>query len=172
MAPHPIHSSASATERVWPHQLVAGCLAVLRQAMIHYMGIEDPNASLIKALLLHGAHDIGKGKYQGKEIGPAPNYIQGYGLVDMATTLLPVLSPSDDSHPRDASGIWESSVQIETKGDEIVIEPSMTSFRVPKQTVHADGQVPNTVIVTMVYTDRPGEELQTLLNLTITTMDA
>ena len=55
-APSNLYRYCSGTSMATP--LVTGCAAVLRQAIIKYRANNAPNASLVKAVLLHGARDL------------------------------------------------------------------------------------------------------------------
>ena len=57
--------------------LVAGCAAVLREALIDN-GTESPSAALIKALLINGAEILSQ---------PMPNVESGFGRVNLAKSI-------------------------------------------------------------------------------------
>jgi serine protease AprX len=57
--------------------LVAGCTAVLRQALIKH-GTHHPSAALIKALLINGADILSN---------PTPNVHSGFGHVNLANSI-------------------------------------------------------------------------------------
>ena len=156
-SPNPLFRFSSGSSMAAP--LVSGCLAILRQAVISYRHIAEPNASLIKALLLHGASDLRSGKYQGRDIGPAPNLTQGYGLVDMPMTLRPVLYPSETSN------IWSGVIRADPNST--TIQSATTSLPVPKGTIRSSDEEPNAVNITLVYTDGEGLEVQTALMLMV-----
>ena len=111
---------------------------------------QEPNASLVKALLIHGAKDLNHhgGTYQKKPIGPAPNPIEGHGRVHMERSIEPVLDERNESH-----GMWEDQV--------VSITETANSMRwTPNSTVL--NQLYD-VHITLVYTDRPGRDLQSEL---------
>ena len=71
--------------------LVAGCTAVIREALQSSLGgnLASPSASLVKAILINGTLDL-KGYYpeDQRTIPAAPNGEQGFGRVDLANSLL------------------------------------------------------------------------------------
>jgi hypothetical protein len=78
--------------------LAAGAAALVRQFYTDVEGIvpdgSTPSAALIKATLLNGAEDISPGQYgigSFQEIpdSPRPNNVQGWGRLDLETSILP-----------------------------------------------------------------------------------
>jgi serine protease AprX len=67
--------------------LTAGAAAVTRQMLIEKYHMGSPSAALIKAVILHTAHDMYPGQYgegtSTQELSHRPNNDEGYGLVDM-----------------------------------------------------------------------------------------
>ncbi len=68
--------------------LVAGAAAVTREVLMKKMGLANPSAALVKATLLHTAHDMYPGQYgegsAGQELKTRrPNNDEGYGRADM-----------------------------------------------------------------------------------------
>ncbi|GKT96760.1 serine protease/ABC transporter B family protein tagC [Colletotrichum tofieldiae] len=57
--------------------LVAGCAAVLRQALIESKASASPSAALIKAMLINGARDMGRRREE-----------QGFGRVDLSNSVI------------------------------------------------------------------------------------
>ncbi|OAP62346.1 hypothetical protein AYL99_04549 [Fonsecaea erecta] len=130
--------------------LVAGCCAVLREALQAHgyqdeqNGVKNPTGSLIKALLINGAVPI-KGQYMPREVGDEPNPHSGFGRVDVPTS---VVDPADKT-----SGYEIGAIDEENE------EPFKFSIAVPPQTA---GQ---TLKVTLVYADVAGAALANDLNL-------
>ncbi len=72
--------------------VVSGAAAVIRQYYTDVAGI-TPSAALLKATLLNGAQDIYPGQYgtgatQEVPNPPRPNNVEGWGLVDLSSTVL------------------------------------------------------------------------------------
>lgn len=72
--------------------LVTGAAALVRQYYSDQMGVTDPSAALVKATLINGAKDISPGQYgtgQYQEIPdlPRPNNVEGWGRVDLNSTI-------------------------------------------------------------------------------------
>ena len=149
-APNQYYRFSSGTSMAAPQ--VTGCLAVLRQALMrrneHGGHAEAPNASLIKALLIHGATDISDGFYQKKPIGGAPNNIQGNGLVNMERSLAPIRDVANDLH-----GMWEDRVQRRE-------EPVTFTRWTPSAPAGSRWDID----VTLVFTDWAGRKLQSVLS--------
>jgi len=68
--------------------LVAGCAAVVREYLTTTGGVASPSAALIKALLLNGAIPI-KGQYTPSEVGEVPGISEGFGRVNIPSTIGP-----------------------------------------------------------------------------------
>lgn len=87
----------SGTSQATP--LVAGCAAVLRQALQsrRFEPIAYPSGTLIKALLANGARDLGGKTCKAPAVSggtptefkmpPSPNTAQGFGEVDLERSL-------------------------------------------------------------------------------------
>ncbi|NCD23647.1 MAG: hypothetical protein EOL90_12025, partial [Spartobacteria bacterium] len=72
--------------------LTSGAAALMRQWLTTTGGIADPSAALMKALLINGARDMTPGQYGTaayQEIAARPDNAQGFGHVDLASTLQP-----------------------------------------------------------------------------------
>jgi hypothetical protein len=123
--------------------LVAGCVALVREYLARERHVASPSAALVKAMLINGAQDV-TGQYVPSEAGGIPNNSEGFGRVDMAATL------HDSVQLRDEGTALDS-------GDE-----ETTTF-----TVGGGARLK----VTLVWTDRPGPNLQNDLDLLVRTAD-
>jgi subtilisin family serine protease len=124
--------------------LVAGCVAVLREALASN-GDHAPSAALLKALLINGAVEL-TGQYVPSEAGASPNNSSGFGLVNLAGS---VIDPGDPNAGFTEDGPLE-------QGQENIVRvqvPATGSFR--------------TLKVTLVWTDPPGAALQNDLDLVV-----
>ncbi|MDD5676647.1 MAG: S8 family serine peptidase [Kiritimatiellae bacterium] len=77
--------------------LTAGAAALVRQYLQTYRGFADPSAALMKAIMVNGARSLSPGQYgvgPYREIpgGARPNNVEGWGQVDLASTLFPSTS--------------------------------------------------------------------------------
>jgi subtilisin family serine protease len=124
--------------------LVAGCAALVREYLIRDRNIATPSAALVKALLINGAQDV-PGQYTPSETGPTPNFAEGFGRVDMHSTVGPGAAQM--------VLIQDEGVELDT-GDE--------------RTVTVQVPAGATVLkATLVWTDPPGESLQNDLDLIV-----
>jgi subtilisin family serine protease len=73
--------------------LVSGAAAVVREWLIKLVGVSNPSAALVKALLLNGAVDPSPGQYGSgafQEVpSQQPNPVSGWGRIDLESTLIP-----------------------------------------------------------------------------------
>ena len=72
--------------------LTAGAAGLTRQWVTTTGGITNPSAALLKALMLNGARNMAPGQYgtgSKQEIAARPDNAQGFGHVDLYTTLQP-----------------------------------------------------------------------------------
>jgi subtilisin family serine protease len=124
--------------------LVAGCAAVVRESFRVRRGI-TPSAALVKAMLINGASPL-KGQYVPPELTPVPNESEGFGRVDLASSLAPLADST-------AASFWDEATKLD------VGEKETRKF-----TVTSDGKQ---LKVTLVWTDPPGEALQNDLDLIV-----
>ncbi|MFH1037702.1 MAG: S8 family serine peptidase [PVC group bacterium] len=94
--------------------LVCGAAALVRQYYTDVAGI-TPSAALIKATLINGAKDISPGQYgtgQYREIPapPRPNNVEGWGRVDLGSTIFSASAPLDFYYYDVSSGLYTGSV--------------------------------------------------------------
>ncbi|MCL5257268.1 MAG: S8 family serine peptidase [Chloroflexi bacterium] len=70
--------------------IVAGAAALVREYYVERTSDTDPSAALIKATLLDGAKDLSPGQYgtgSTQEMGPSPNNVEGWGLLNLKKVL-------------------------------------------------------------------------------------
>ncbi|KAK3311608.1 peptidase S8/S53 domain-containing protein [Chaetomium strumarium] len=133
--------------------LVAGCCAVLREALVKN-GTPEPSAALIKALLINGAVELA-GQYVPTEAGRSPNNSSGWGLVDVANSIV-IGTPTEDNIVAAANmsaGFRDEAEPLDT-GETF-------EFTIPT------GDTGRTLKITLVWTDPPGGELQNDLDLIV-----
>lgn len=125
--------------------LVAGSVAVIRQFLRAEHKMSAPSAALLKALVINGAHLLA-GQYVPSEAGAAPNNSQGFGRVDVRAVVGPYA-------PNASIKFFEESKALDTG------ESQTFSMVVPSTA--------RQLKVTLVWTDPPGEGLQSDLDLTV-----
>jgi subtilisin family serine protease len=126
--------------------LVAGAAAVLRETLVKN-GWNAPPSALIKALLINGAVTL-RGQFSPSEAGPSPNDHSGWGLVDLAGSVI-IPGPAPDAG-------------LGTGG------PMQESGQEDHFTVHVPG---STFKMTLVWTDPSGAALQNDLDLIVRASD-
>ena len=125
--------------------LVAGCVAVVRAFLRSTRGLKKPSAALLKALLINGAHDLA-GQYLPSEAAAAPNNSEGFGRVDLQAVVGPY-APTE-------------SLQFFDEGK--VLDTTQREDRTLAVPAGATG-----LKATLVWTDPPGEGLQSDLDLVV-----
>jgi hypothetical protein len=117
--------------------LVAGCAAVLREALIAH-GTGSPSAALIKALLINGAEILSQ---------PMPNIESGFGRVNIANSITVARGePGTGFHELELS---DSAKQW--RSDEIIkVEPRHSTLK-----------------ATLVWSDPAGNEIKNRLRLEV-----
>ncbi len=123
--------------------LVAGCAALVREHLIKERQLTAPSAALVKAMLINGARDV-TGQYVPSEASGIPNNSEGFGRVDMAATLSGSVQIQDEATALDTGDDETTTVTV---GDGALLK------------------------VTLVWTDRPGSNLQNDLDLIVRTTD-
>src|SRR5262249_42542810 len=139
----PLYMFEGGTSMATP--LVAGCVANIRAFLRKAHGLKKPSAALLKALIINGAHDI-SGQYAPSEAGTIPNHDEGFGRVDLQAVVGPygtgeTLSFADEGPALDTGQVWTQALQV----------PS--------------GAI--AIKVTLVWTDPPGDGLQSDLDLRV-----
>jgi serine protease AprX len=141
--------------------LTAGCVAVIRETLVKN-GTPKPDAALVKALLINGADEL-VGQYSPSEAGPSPNFNSGWGLVDLAGS---IIIPG----PNPNGGFGGGGPLKQGGSDTVVINIPESrkglSAGKGKQDVAPTGLGP-TFKITLVWTDPPGAALQNDLDLIV-----
>jgi subtilisin family serine protease len=125
--------------------LVAGCVANVRAFLRAKHGLKRPSAALLKALIINGARDLG-GQYVPSEAGATPNVNEGFGRVDVQAV----------------TGPYEAGETLVFFDEGIALDVGETSERAVA--VPAGASV---LKATLVWTDPPGEGLQSDLDLIV-----
>jgi serine protease AprX len=127
--------------------LVAGCAAVVRQFLLSKQA-NSPSAALVKAMLINGAKPM-HGQYAPPEVGSPPDNSQGFGRVDLAATIGPYAQGTNVVFKDEGRALDTG------EGDD----------------TQQDVAVGQTLKVTLVWTDPPGDSLQNDLDLIVKTPD-
>lgn len=152
----PLWTFMSGTSMSTP--LVAGCCAILREALARTRDVRDPSAALIKALLINGAiHETRITETQ------QTKRQQGFGHVDMSRSLKPV----DTYHAVFRAFVDEG---FGTRGQRLAEGESWRHLIALPELPNK----PTTKLwfrVTLAYTDPPGKSLQNFLALSLEVRD-
>jgi serine protease AprX len=140
----PLYMFEGGTSMATP--LVAGCVANVRAFLRTSHGINQPSAALLKALIINGARNIG-GQYIPTEAGTIPNNNGGFGRVDLQAIIGPYQA-------------GETVVFFDEKKKLDAGESADQNIAVPAGAKHLKA--------TLVWTDPPGEGLQSDLDLIVT----
>ena len=121
------------------------CVAVVRAFLRKSQGLKSPSAALLKALIINGARSLA-GQYQPSEAGSVANNSQGFGRVDVQAVVGPhaaneTLLFFDEKKKLDAGDREDRTVTIPAGNSRLK--------------------------VTLVWTDPPGEGLQSDLDLVV-----
>jgi serine protease AprX len=139
----PLYMFEGGTSMATP--LVAGCVATVRAFLRKSHKVKKPSAALLKALIINGARDLA-GQYLPSEAGAIPNNHEGFGRVDVQA----VVGPYEHG---ETLAFFDESKALDT-GDK-------TQKTV---TVPAGAKL---LKATLVWTDPPGEGLQSDLDLIV-----
>jgi len=142
--------------------LTAGCVAVIRETLVKN-GTPKPDAALVKALLINGADEL-VGQYSPSEAGPSPNFSSGWGLVDLAGSII-IPGPN----PNGGFGGGGPLKQGGSTTVVVKIPEGRKGLSAGKgaRDVAPTGLGP-TFKITLVWTDPPGAALQNDLDLILT----
>ncbi len=167
---HPAHapraplegvSYADKYEYMWGTSMAAPVVAAAAAIVREYFVKEcdhQPSAALLKAALINGTVWIDSVAAVDEEVGE-PNFHQGFGRIDLKTTL-PL--------PDNASGFALRFVDVDRKTDQAL--NSQTAQRGAwRRTVKVEAGMP--LRVTLTWTDKPAHGLQQNLNLAVSTPD-
>lgn len=127
--------------------LVAGCAAVIRAFLRSAHQLTKPSAALLKALIINGARDLA-GQYVPSEADSIPNNSEGFGRLDLQAVVGPYGSGEQLL-------FWDEgpALDVSQKRQQVVNVPA--GAKVLK--------------ATLVWTDPPGEGLQSDLDLIVAT---
>ena len=125
--------------------LVAGCVAVIRAFLRTQHKMKSPSAALLKALVVNGAHDL-QGQYAPSEAAGIPNISEGFGRVDVQAVIGPY-------GKNEKLQFFDESRKLDTG------QRQDRTFTVPANAKRMKA--------TLVWTDPPGEGLQSDLDLVV-----
>lgn len=139
----PLYMFEGGTSMATP--LVAGSVAVIREFLLLKHKKVSPSAALLKALVINGAHFLA-GQYVPSEAGAPPNNSQGFGRVDVRAVVGPY-----GAH--ESIQFFDEDKALDTG------ESQNFSMAVPANA--------KALKATLVWTDPPGEGLQSDLDLVV-----
>jgi len=154
--------------------LVAGCCAVLRETLVK-SGMPTPSAALIKALLINGAVPLA-GQYSPAEVGASPNNVSGWGLVNLAgSVILPGAGPNaglGEGGPLKQGQQSTVTITIPTgHGGLAVAKAKNGKTKKGKASGAGTLAVSPTLKITLVWSDPAGPNLQNDLDLIVKAAD-
>jgi subtilisin family serine protease len=141
----PLYMFEGGTSMATP--LVAGCIANVRAFLRTSHGLKKPSAALLKALIINGARDLA-GQYVPSETAAIPNSNEGFGRVDLQAVVGPY-------------GAGETVIFFDEAKALDTGEKTEQAVAVP-----AGAKM---LKATLVWTDPPGEGLQSDLDLVVKT---
>ena len=139
----PLYMFEGGTSMATP--LVAGCVANVRAFLRTARGVKKPSAALLKALIINGARDL-TGQYVPSEATEIPNNNEGFGRVDVQAVVGPY-----------------------TAGETLAFFDEGKALDVGEKTQQAVTIPAGAKLLkaTLVWTDPPGEGLQSDLDLIV-----
>ena len=140
----PLYMFEGGTSMATP--LVAGCAANVRAFLRQTHKIKNPSAALLKASIINGARDLG-GQYLPSETGTIPNSNEGFGRVDLQAVIGPYGAG-------ETVAFFDEGKALDTG------ESVQRTVAVPPRA--------KLLRATLVWTDPPGEGLQSDLDLSVT----
>ncbi len=133
--------------------MVAGCAAILRQWLRVERGTGAPSAALLKSLLITAAAKLPTSRSEaGEDQVGHPDFDQGFGRLD----LRPLLTPT----PKQTLAF----VDVANDSKDAVANKKTRSY----STTIAEAEL---LIVTLVWTDPPGKDVQNQLTLDVVSPD-
>ncbi|KAM7188356.1 hypothetical protein V8F33_010696 [Rhypophila sp. PSN 637] len=132
--------------------LVASCVAVLLGALVDN-GVTEPSSPLIKTLLVNGVVPL-----QGTRHNDT-NFDSGFARVNLENSLANAVSTGSLAGFGDIKHVETDVLAKNGKN------PESFSFEIPVPADESNGKT--TLKITMAYTDRPGQQLQSDLNLIV-----
>ncbi len=139
----PLYMFEGGTSMATP--LVAGCVANIRAFLRVTHNIKTPSAALLKALIINGARDLA-GQYVPTEAGSIPNNNEGFGRVDVQAVVGPLAAGETMVFFDEATALDSG----ESEDRNIAVAAGATLLK-----------------ATLVWTDPPGEGLQSDLDLIV-----
>ncbi|MEP6601526.1 MAG: S8 family serine peptidase [Nitrospirota bacterium] len=139
----PLYMFEGGTSMATP--LVAGCIANVRAFLRTSHGIKKPSAALLKALIINGARDLA-GQYLPSEAAAIPNNNEGFGRVDVQAVVGPYGAG-------ETVIFFDEAKALDTGQKKEQAVPVPAGAKMLK--------------VTLVWTDPPGEGLQSDLDLIV-----
>ena len=130
--------------------LVSGCAALVRQYYVNDRNHAEPSAALLRATLVNGTQWL-TGRSAIAEHNTLPNFHQGFGGVDMHTTI-----------PNQANSFDLQFIDSWKKDSQLQFVRTGQRFRFAFQLTN-----PGWIRLCLVYTDAPGRGLQNDLDLTL-----
>ncbi|EXJ65987.1 uncharacterized protein A1O5_10964 [Cladophialophora psammophila CBS 110553] len=118
---------------------VSGYAALLREALDSWQSIKQPTAPLMKALLINGSNVL----------PDTPRNVQGFGEIDMTKVLRPVKPQIANITGGKAASGWTQDVVSKNKSTRLKVMRAVALQ----------------AISTLVYHDRPGNQIQNRMNL-------
>ena len=152
---NPLYAYDGGTSMATP--LVSGCAALVREYFSKERAYQKPSAALVRSCLINGARWLTAADSIASNppgVTPVGNFDQGFGCVDMFSTLP---NPANPKLKLEFVDSWVSnpSVTLRATGD----------YR--RFTISVDSGLP--LRICLAYTDVPGRALQNNLNLLVQT---